>query len=234
MASIPFTLPELKVSKTEEFLQNLDSHDETQFSLEEQQVRKIITALEAKFWTGEVTQEFVKAVLEKYQIPSYNREEILKRSRDALKKRGIELSSKALNFKHYDDELDPVFVLAVNLILTTTDKRTTAAKLKALNVSPQKWEAYLRNYAHRQYFEKRLDHTFGVTDYYAQINIARSVESGDLNAIKYYHELTGKFQPQSETKNLQLVILRLLEILAKYVEPSVIDVVAKEFDKELH
>jgi hypothetical protein len=233
-------MPDLNLSEAEKLVQEIfdfeqSSPDESQFSIEEQQARRILTALEARFWTGEgeISAEFIDACFERYQVPSYNRDTILDKVQKGLYKRGIAVEIVKIwkkTFHHYDSDLDPSFVLAVNLILTTADKRSLSAKLKTIGVSPQKWEAYLRNGSHRDYFETRLKRTFGDADFYAKLNLSRSIESGDLNAIKFYYEVTGKYSPQSESNDFLKVILQLMEILAKHLNPEILDVVSREFD----
>jgi hypothetical protein len=64
------------------------------------------------------------------------------------------------------------------------------------------------------------------------MGLARLIQKDDLQAIKYYHELTGRFKPQlsENNMNLQFMIITLLEILVKHVDPSIIDVIATELE----
>lgn len=241
VGNLVFALPAIK-TKEEVLIEEIfnfeeNSPDELQYTIEDQQVRKVVTALEAKFWTDQITQDYLLAVLHRYQVPSYSRDDVVKQAQSALSKRGIEINLVQLlkGVKGYDDELHPMFVIAVNQILTTHDKRTLNAKLKALGISPQKWEAFLRNPAHRAYFDKNVKRVFGDTDFYAQIQLTNLVQTGDLQAIKYYNEVVGKYRPDSEssTRDFLKVIMQLMEILARKLTPDVLDVISREFDEVL-
>ena len=130
---------------------------------------------------------------------------------------------------------DPMFVLACNAICDTFDKRTLAAKLKGIEMSTAKWKAYLKKPRYREYFEKRWKESFQDVELSAEMSLARNVEAGDLQSVKYYYELTGKYRPNDITiMNLGVIIGRLMEILAARLAPDVLSEIADEMDKVIN
>lgn len=131
--------------------------------------------------------------------------------------------------------LDPMFVLAVGQIVDTVDKRSTAAKLKALGLSTAKWTALLRIPENRDYFEKRLNGSFnGDVGNAAKLSLARNVEAGDLQSIKYYNEFTGKYRPDAGLGlNVGILIGRMMEILSSRLSPEVMTEIADEFEQAI-
>lgn len=132
------------------------------------------------------------------------------------------------------DLLDPVFVLAVGFIVDTVDKRTTTAKLKACGMSTAQWKAHLKKPDHRKYFEDRLNDSFSQdVENSAKLSIARNVEAGDLQTIKYFHEYTGRYRPDSQNTILNIGVLlgRIMEILSQHLDSEALSKVADEFDQ---
>lgn len=129
------------------------------------------------------------------------------------------------------DGLDPFFLLACNVICQSTDKRSTAAKLRAMNVSTAKWEGFMRDAKMRKYFEEILHQTFDRAESGAKLALIRNIESGDLQSIKHYQEYTGRFKPNSEvTMNLGLIIGKMMEILVRFLTPEQMVQVADEIE----
>jgi hypothetical protein len=61
--------------------------------------------------------------------------------------------------------------------------------------------------------------------------LARNVDNGDLQSIKYFNELTGRYRGNDETVvNLMVLLGRMMEVLAKHVEPQILAAIADELD----
>lgn len=127
----------------------------------------------------------------------------------------------------YDGE----FLLACEMILDTADKRTLAAKLKAIGLSTAKWNRLLKVEKNRAYMKKLLDSKYSDTETALKISLMRNVEAGDLQSMKYFDEREGLYRPQSDTMlNLGVVIGRLMEVLAKHLPPDTLNQVAEEIE----
>lgn len=192
----------------------------------------ILTYYESMFWLNSSVPTHAD-VKERFELTDKEFETYYNLVEEPLKNRGVKLPPlhPPVKNRRGGSELDPFFAMACSLICDTADKRSTAAKLKSLGLTTKQWQALLRQPGHADYFQKRLNIAFGDTEHAAKLSLAKNVESGDLQSIKYYHEFTGKYKPQNET-NLNLVFLlgRLMEILSKRIDPAVLAEIADEIE----
>jgi hypothetical protein len=191
---------------------------------------KVVTQIEARYWllneypdgqtlnnlTGVTFSELnlmkdqINTALAKRELPPYN------------------------PYVRRTDELDPAFVVAVNFLVDVSDKRSRTVKLKAVGLSTQKFNALLRNRLNKAYYEKRAEMAFDDVAPVAKTSLGRLVDSGDLQAIKYYHEFTGIHDPNRElTTNLNKLIALFMEVLIRHVDPKVVATISQEFDVKL-
>lgn len=144
---------------------------------------------------------------------------------DALQNRGIKPYNTVENY------IDPKFAWAVSLIVNHLDKRTIPAKLKEAGLTTKEWQSLLRRKRHFDYFQTRLDEVFdNDVKNDAKLALARSIQNGDLQAIKYYNELKNIYRPetQSAVQMVSIVLTAVMEILAQHVSSEVINRVAAE------
>jgi hypothetical protein len=195
-------------------------------------LKRVVTQIEARYWltseypTGLQLNEAlgtdfkilkamlpnINAALEKRELPPYDP------YRRIAKK----------------DELDPAFVVAVNSLVDISDKRSKAIKLKAVGLTTQKFNILLKSKMNKAYYEARAEEAFGNVQPVAKTSLGKLVDSGDLQAIKYYHEFTGVHDPNRELNtNLNKLIALFMEILIRHVDKEVIDVISREFDVKL-
>lgn len=145
--------------------------------------------------------------------------------RDLLEVRGIDVEQSPVG------DLDPRFVTAVHLILNYNDKRTLPAKLKSLNISTASWSAWLKKPHYRAYYRKHGDLIFN--DEFqaeAQRSLMASVSSGDLQAVKFYYEVSGAYRPQESATQqvISQLMLGLFEVLAKHLPANQIALIGAE------
>jgi len=195
--------------------------------------RTVLTHLEVQFWmTGEFPSE--QSVIELFHTVE-DRNSALTTLRNPnlttqLANRGLpeftDRSAKGFN---------PEAVIAANMIADIYDKRSIGAKLKSVNLNTKQWNGHLKNPDFRKYFQGLVEERFGKdVSTLAKVGIARGVENGDLNAIKYYHEMSGEYRPQNEeVMQLHMIIARMMEVLAKFVSAEVLGQIANELDQAI-
>lgn len=193
----------------------------------------LITFIEQFFWENKKlpSNHDIKDFLELEsvdQVDSY-----LISIKNALENRGL----PPFKTSHYllEKVLPPKFVLYCNFASATTDKRSNAQKLKDAGLEPQQLAAILQNPAAKAYYEQRVNSAWLNAENAAKLSLLRNVESGDLNSIKYAMEWQGKFTPNQNSNefNLMLVISKLMEILAEFLSTEALNAVASRFDSIL-
>ena len=159
-------------------------------------------------------------------------DEILESLNSALKKKGWDkFSAPVVLGVGRKNQLDPFFVMAVELLIDPIDKRSRTTKLKAVGISSKRFNYLLEKEEYRKYWDKKVSVVISQTKNFGDLALARNVDNGDLQSIKYYNELTGRYRGQDETViNLMVLLGRMMEVLAKHVEPQILAVIADELD----
>ena len=131
------------------------------------------------------------------------------------------------------DEPNPEFVVACNIVCDFNDKRGLASKLKDINRTTRHWNAWLNKKPNRDYLASRMDRVWDDNvEINAKLGVARLIESGDLQAIRFYYEITHKYRPQdTNVMNMQLILVTLMEVLAKHVSTEILGKIADEIDR---
>lgn len=135
--------------------------------------------------------------------------------RHALIARGISIGSNEHGV------LTEEQLVVANAMLDLRDNRSQSKKLKELNVPTQKWEAWLRDPAFQSYLRTRAENLLGDNSHEAHLALVDRVRSGDVSAIKYYNEITGRYVPGlKDTVDAQAIIMRILEIIQMRVKDT--------------
>jgi hypothetical protein len=192
--------------------------------------KRLISYLEAAYWMDGFYPNFSALKRSFPDVPSADLKLALESLTEALSNRGLPAFFSETKFSA--NEPDPEFLLACNSVLDLTDQRSVTAKLKEFGFTTKKWQGWLKRKPNREYFDKLFEERFADVDTNAKLALSKNVMSGDLQSIKYYHEFTGKFRPSSQAEVIVLsqLVVRLMEILAKYVEPDVLAQVADEIE----
>lgn len=147
---------------------------------------------------------------------------------EALSNRGIQAPlSDGL-----PDELTQEQVAAVGLVLDYADKRSHNTKLRSLGITPGKWQGWLKNQVFKDYLHTLSTHSLEDALHVAHTGLISATERGDVNAIKYYMELTGRFSSDSgQTQNFKVMIQRIVESVQRHVkDPDIIRLLASDFE----
>lgn len=142
----------------------------------------------------------------------------------ALERRGV------VN-KENPSVLTPEQLTAANVMLDLLDNRSKRKKLSELNISTAKWEGWLRDPHFRQYLQTRAENLLGDNLHESHLALLDRVRSGDIGAIKYFNEITGRYVPASNEKvDVNGVLMKVLEIIQRHVDdPLILDNIARDF-----
>jgi hypothetical protein len=137
--------------------------------------------------------------------------------RNYLKKVGIDVDRI---IGGVSDVLTPIQLLTLNTLLDFNDPRPFHRKLQQLGVNSRDFAAWKRDPAFAVYYKKRIQ---GLVDQSHEVDLAlfeRAID-GDITAIKFYNELTGRYRPQTagvEVANVKLLVLKLMEVITRKLQ----------------
>ena len=150
----------------------------------------------------------------------------------ALQERGIEMTPKqvapvglAINEKPKPlPKLTPLQLIVANRMLDLADTRSEKKKLSDLGVTTLKYQSWLRDPDFSGYLRERVENMIGDVQHEAMVSLMDNVRAGRTDAIKYYHELIGRFVPQGNSTggttayDMQQIIVRIIEIISDEVD----------------
>lgn len=122
-------------------------------------------------------------------------------------------------------------ILAVNLYMDLTDRRTMREKLKAIDLKQSQWNAWLRQKTFSDYILKRGKALFGGVDGLAYTQLVKAVDAGAEWAVKYSFEINGTYNPRHQDNlDVMNLLTRLFEIMARHIEPEKLLEIASELE----
>lgn len=197
----------------------------------DQTALKIITLYEQKYFeTGEIpTVQQVSNLLglQGSEVLSYLDKPQVK---ETLHRRGI----TAVN---QDGLVSIEQAYLVNLMLDTFDRRGIREKLKALKdamgieITFAQYNAWMKDPNFKRYLVKRAEIQFDAVAPVAKNKLVAAIESGNLAAIEYYHEMTGIYSRRSqEMLDMRKLLAQIIDILTRHVTPEVLQAVATELE----
>src|SRR5882672_10947872 len=107
---------------------------------------------------------------------------------------------------------------AIALICDPTDRRSLERKLKDLGLSYNQYRAWLRvpafNEAVTTLSEQMLVDSIGTV----HTALVGAANKGDINAIKFFYEVTGRYDPnKKQVMDIMVVLAQIVEIIQRHV-----------------
>ncbi len=146
----------------------------------------------------------------------------------ALKNRGIRAPKSEHEMR---SDLSQEQMAAILVVLDYTDKRSMYSKFKSLGINSAKWNGWMKNPVFKKYLHSISADNFGDAIHVAQTSLVKSVESGDINAIKYYMQVTGVDGANSQTmENFRIIISKLMEALTvRVADENLLRLISQDF-----
>ena len=191
-----------------------DSDSMTEFDLQ------IVTFLDQQY---QLTGQLLSAdkALKDFGIPVGEFKKTLAKEsvKNALTERGIVF--ERFNTDWTAKSLTPVQLLVANALLDLTDTRSQKKKLQDLGVATVTYNAWLRDPVFKDYLHFRAEQLIKDNRHEVDTALLDRVRAGDLKAISYYNEFTGRFVQQSRTQSANIdiggIIVKILEIIDEVV-----------------
>lgn len=126
--------------------------------------------------------------------------------------------------------LTPLQLLTANTMLDLVDQRSDRKKLNDLNVTSKQYQAWLSDPKFSGYMAQRAEALINHgAQHNAMVALLDRVNAGDIQAIKYYHELIGRHQPNSaSSRELQEAQRALADLNALMVQ--IVEIIDDEVD----
>lgn len=134
-----------------------------------------------------------------------------------------------LEIAHMHPGLDPIQIIAANVILNSSDRRSDRKKLEELGITLQQWSAWQHQPDFKAYLTARSASMFGDLDIAANQAMSRMINDDNFQAVKLFFEMTGRYTPKAEVSvqvNVHLVLAAVVEIIAEHVPPELAGVIA--------
>jgi Ni,Fe-hydrogenase III component G len=187
---------------------------------------KIVTYIDQVFWnTGKIPTDdkIVQALnLSDKQVKAAWKVDAVRQS----------LIVRGVNFNTGDEEvLTPTQIICANVLLNTLDKSTVRQRLEAVGVTTTAYQGWMQQPAFRTYLKNRAEQVFANTEPNALLGITKAVEAGDLKAIQFYLEMTGRYNPRLQIEvNVDTIINRVVDVVSRYVSPEVMERIAMDLE----
>jgi hypothetical protein len=121
-------------------------------------------------------------------------------------------------------------ITVINLMLNMSDTRSERKKLADSNISPRVWEGWKRDPKVRAYMLSRTEDILSGAIPDAHLALVERVRSGDMGALKFYYEMTGRYTGQNAGMDPKVLLTRVFDIIAKHVQnPIILQAIASEF-----
>lgn len=121
--------------------------------------------------------------------------------------------------------LQPLQLLVANTMLDLVDTRSQKKKLQDLGVSTMLYNLWLKDPIFQTFLQERAEAMLGENQHEAHLALLDKVRMGDMKAIQYYNEMTGRYAPASSTNSgttialdFKNLMIRVLEIINDEVE----------------
>jgi hypothetical protein len=145
--------------------------------------------------------------------------------RDALLARGVRIRGVTLGNDPFTkmNALTAEQLTVANVLLDMNDNRSRKKKLTDLGVSSAQLNAWYRDPAFQHYMRMRTEGLVGAEgESEANLALLNALRNGDLSAVKYYNELTGKYRPGAKDDNVDVgrLLQLFIEVIQRHVESA--------------
>jgi hypothetical protein len=120
---------------------------------------------------------------------------------------------------------------AIATVINFEDRRSRSTKLKELGIPPTQWAGWMKDIAFKEYLQEVSAASLMDNVHVAHEGLLKSVDRGDVNAIKFYMEVTGRHTTDAPAmQNMKVMLTRLIESVQRHVEPATMRLIAQDFD----
>lgn len=132
--------------------------------------------------------------------------------------------------------LHPRQLLALSIMTDVSSRMTLKTRLSRAGIDEREWQNWLRNEQFRNKFEKISREVFIKSQSSIDLQVASGALDGKLEFIKYYNEITGRFDPKTRSRqDIQQVLQAVVEIITRNVtDPVILNRISSELQMQLN
>jgi hypothetical protein len=128
------------------------------------------------------------------------------------------------------NELSSEQLTVINVIMNLADSRSERKKLSDMGISARQWEGWKRDPVVMEYMRERSEQILGGAIPEAHLALVDKVRAGDMTALKFYYEMTGRYTGQTNGMDPKALLTKVFDIIAKHVtDPAVLSGIATDF-----
>lgn len=123
----------------------------------------------------------------------------------------------------------PEQVGLINQIMNLSDTRSERKKLSDASITPKVWDGWKQDPKVKAYMAARAEEILGGAIPDAHLALVDKVKAGDLGALKFYYEMTGRYTGQNQGIDPRQLLTRVFDIIAKHVQnPIALNAIAED------
>ena len=128
--------------------------------------------------------------------------------------------------------LTPIQLLVINTLLDYNDTRPDHKKIKDLHVSTSTFAKWKADPAFQNYLASRVEKLVNGNGDEIDRALFDAARSGDLQAIKYLNEYSGRYrQAGNEAVDINFIIVKIQEIVLRHVkDPETLAAIGRELE----
>lgn len=123
--------------------------------------------------------------------------------------------------QHSQSELTATQVAAAITMANFADERPAKVKLDQLGINPATYYAWLNDPQFSNMVKNLADENIKNIDPVAKIELAKKIQAGEWNAVKYYLDVTGAIKNEAAPQTEQMLMM-FVEIIQKHVKDPVL------------
>lgn len=126
--------------------------------------------------------------------------------------------------------LAPDELALANALLDFADKRSFNKKLSDLGMTSAKYQQLLKKDEFSEYLRKRSEDLLKDALPEAHLALVDNVRRGDLQSIKFFYEISGRYSSRDEEINVAELLSRILEIISRHIQnPEQLKAISADF-----
>lgn len=125
--------------------------------------------------------------------------------------------------------LSPEQVGFINQWCNLSDTRSERKKLSDAGITAKQWDGWKQDPKVKAYIAARAEEILGGAIPDAHLALVDKVRAGDMGALKFYYEMTGRYTGQQNGIDPRQLLNKVFDIIAKHVNnPIALDNIAKD------